>query len=157
MRNIQQLLEGGFRDWYEVERNTATLLAAVTAALEIDKLFGNQIGQLMRLTWITNSGKDVSPNHWQTLKVPALASLFGKRFEISGDQSATVRAMGLPADVESAAVRNTGVVNFRSVWRNTAQSWCDVNRTALREIIRSAKGLEMSLEDRKLARHPISG
>jgi hypothetical protein len=148
VRNIQRLLKGEIRDWYEVERNTATLLDAVAGALELEKLSGNQIWQLMRLTWITNNVHGVSPNHWQTLKVPALGSLFGKGVEISGDHSATIRAMGLPFDVELAAIRNTGVVNFRYVWRNTAQSWCVANRRSLLEIIRDARRPAMSLDDR---------
>ena len=91
MRNIQQLLKGEMKEWYETHQNTAALLRAVTASLVVDKLSGDEIWQLMRLTWITRNVHGVSPNHWQTLKVPALASLFGKRVDIRDDLATSIR------------------------------------------------------------------
>ena len=148
MRNIQQLLKGEMKEWYETHQNTAALLRAVTASLVVDKLSGDEIWQLMRLTWITRNVHGVSPNHWQTLKVPALASLFGKRVDIRDDLATSIRVMGLPAKVESAAIPETGAVNVRLVWRNAARQWCNENRNALRGIIRAAMRRGMSQEER---------
>jgi len=148
MRNIQQLLKGATKDWYKTHQNTAALLQAVTASLDVENLSGDAMWQLMRLTWVTNNAHGVSPNHWQTLKVPALASLFGKRVDIRDDPATTIRAMGLPAKIESAAILETGAVNFRRVWRNTARPWCGENGNALRAIIRAATRRGMSQEER---------
>ncbi len=35
MRNIQQLLKGDLKEWYETHQNTAALLLAVTASLDV--------------------------------------------------------------------------------------------------------------------------
>ena len=91
MKNFELLLKGEKREWYQIHQNTSALLKAVVGIIGIDKLSGDQIWQLLRLTWITMNVKDVSPNHWRTLKVPALAG-FGasSRFgHDAGDGSGT--------------------------------------------------------------------
>lgn len=136
MTNIRQLLKGDTLEWYQAERNTADLLRSVVASRDAETLSGDDIWRLMQLTWITTNGHDVSPNHWKKLKVPALAGLFGKHPGIRDDLETAIRAMDLPPSVEKAAIRETGVVNFRRVWRNSARTWCRKNRDSLRSIIR---------------------
>jgi hypothetical protein len=124
MKKFELLLKGDKREWYQIHQNTSLLLKAVVGVIGVDKLSGDQIWQLLRLTLITMNAKDVSPNHWRTLKVPALAGLFHIPEPQGDDLQSTIGVMDLPGGVASAAILPTGVVNFRPVWRNTARRWC---------------------------------
>src|SRR5271157_5438820 len=69
----------GTSKWYETERNTEALVKAVMAARPVRGLSGDDVWWLLQLTWITTSKGHTTKDHWQKLKVPALAHLFKKK------------------------------------------------------------------------------
>ncbi|MGI4826610.1 MAG: hypothetical protein ACRYFU_00205 [Janthinobacterium lividum] len=104
-------------------------------------LSGKDIWWLMKLTWITASNGHMVEDHWQTLKIPGLEHLFGKKGLITSDLCETVAGMQLPIKVREAASRKTGMVNAYRAYRNSLLTWCTENKNALREIISSAQKL----------------
>ena len=142
MSSVAQLLRG-HKDWYETEQNTADLLKAIISEQSIGSFSGDDIWNLIRLTWITRSD-----DHWKKLKVPALAQLWRMPQNVNGDLIKTIATMSLPPKVAAAAVKPTGFVNFRNEWRNSSRTWCATNRKMLVAIIRDAKRLERNDECR---------
>ncbi len=126
---------------YETERNTEALLKAVVDA-HVQGLSGDDVWQLLRLTWITKR-KD----HWKSLKVPALAHLFpkglrAKKADIRGDLKSTVENIKLSdVIVAEAAAKKTGFVNCYAAYRNSAQAWCKENEKELKAIVKAARNL----------------
>jgi hypothetical protein len=125
-------LTGHLRDqkgrWYGDEKNTAQLLKAVVASRSVRSLSGDDIWNLIRLTWITRTN---SRDHWKKLKVPALAELWGLPEGIHGDLKTTIGSMSLPPTIAAAAVEQTGIVNFYNKWRKSSREWCRQNRADL--------------------------
>lgn len=136
--HVNEVLKGANAEWYQTEKNTAALIRAITASRGIEGFSGDDIWNLMRLTWITVHGDEPTPDHWKGLKVPALAHLFGQEPVILDDLGVTVDSLELPAPVTAAARKTTGLVNFRNVWRNSCRDWCSANRKALIEILSKA-------------------
>ena len=136
MSSVAKLLQA-HKDWYETEQNTADLVNAIASEQARRSFSGDDIWNLMRLTWITRSD-----NHWNKLKVPALAQLWRTSQKVNGDLVETIAAMSLPPKVAAAAVKPTGFVNFRNEWRNSSRTWCVTNRKMLVAIIREAVQLE---------------
>lgn len=130
--------EGRKKDEYQGKRNTADLVQSVALSRQVNSLSGDDIWNLIRLTWISKNREGTSPNHWKNLKIPALAALFDKSFLISNDLPATIKNIQLPHTVASFALKKTGFVNFRPTWRNSSRSWCGRHQSALRRILRSA-------------------
>jgi hypothetical protein len=134
-------LAGRQKEWYETEKHTAVLLQAILASRAAGTLHPDDLWSLFRLTWITVNGQDVSPGHWKELKVLALAQLFRRTPTILNDLPSSIHAMRLPKAVAHAAVHETGVVNFRNVWRNSCRTWCRANHHRLVGIIKEASKL----------------
>jgi hypothetical protein len=109
------------RHWYNTEKNTAALVQSIVKSRSADKLSGDEIWSLITLTWITMGKKNVSPTHWKHLKIPALENLFNKKATSNSSLSATIASMNLPSTVAQFAKLDTGVVNFRSTWRNSSR------------------------------------
>jgi hypothetical protein len=65
-------------EWYTTERNTQALVKAVMQFRSPRSLSGEDIWQLVRLTWVTASDGKLVEHHWQQPKVPALAHLLKK-------------------------------------------------------------------------------
>jgi hypothetical protein len=135
---VTPLLQGPAREWYETERNTAALIKAVCNSRQMCTLSGDDLWNILRLTWITASGGEAVEDNWRRLKVPALAALFKRTPVPLGDLDSTIKRMGLPPQVAKTAVRTTGIVNFRNVWRNSSRSWCGASRELLIGILRDA-------------------
>jgi len=139
--NAQESLRGSLAEWYETEKNTATLLKAVLKSLKIPTLSGDDLWSVLRLTWITTVHGNPTPDHWKRLKVPALAELYHRSCEVLGDLPATLKRLDLPLTVTEAAAPKTGFVNFRNVWRNSCRTWCTANKKALIGIVTEAMQL----------------
>src|SRR2546427_2142000 len=117
--------------WYETEKNTAALVAAVLSARGANTLDGDDVWNLVRLCWITTG-----PEYWKKSKVPALGGLFFKQdIKVLADLNSTIDSAGLPKEVAMAARQPTGFVNFRNVWRESSLKWCRSHATALRSIV----------------------
>ena len=136
MKNVAQLLRR-HQDSYETKLNTANLVRVIISAKDVPALSGDDIWNLIRLTWITRSHE-----HWQILKVPALAQLWKRRSPRRDDLGESIADISLPAGVAHAAMHSTGFVNFRNQWRNSSRKWCKSNRRALIGIIIDAVGLQ---------------
>src|ERR1700739_2504674 len=113
MPNLASGLVGSKKKSYQAKQDTARLIRAVTQFRPIEGLSGDDIWNLIRLTWISRNRHGVSPNHWKKLKIPALEGLFERPTSILPSVQATVNAMGLPPVVAKEAARRTGIVNFR--------------------------------------------
>jgi hypothetical protein len=127
------------RHWYNTEKNTAALIQAVVKSRLADKLSGNEIWNLITLTWITMGKKHVSATHWKRLKIPALETIFNKKATADPNLSATIDSMNLPSAVAQFAKQDTGMVNFRRTWRNSSRKWCQQHRDELRSILSAAE------------------
>ncbi len=139
--SVLACLAGWKAKWYETEKHTAILLKAVLASRAVETLSADDLWCLFRLTWITVNGQGVSPEHWKRLKLSALAQLFKEAPTILNDLPSSIRAMRLPKSVADAAVHETGIVNFRNVWRNSCRSWCSANHHRLIGIMKEAEKL----------------
>jgi len=128
---------------YQAELDTGTLVAAIISHSEDSTLGGDDLWNLLRLTWITNAD-----DHWRSLKIPALANLFGKQARVMDDLDAAIVALNLPEEISKAARRETGFVNFRNVWRNSSRHWCQDNVKELRRIVRDSVRLGPNDQDR---------
>jgi hypothetical protein len=98
-RNLAGLLRDHKGEWYQTEKNTALLLSTILSSLNINKLSGDDIWNLLRLTWITLSKRRPARDYWKRLKVPALAALFEQEGTVLVDFKTTLEAMQLPAAV----------------------------------------------------------
>ena len=134
-------LGGWKRQWYDTEKQTSALLRAVLAARRPSSLSPDDIWCVLRLTWITEHDGEAFEGHWRVLKVPALAHLFRQKPIILEDLKSSIVAMQLPKAVTKGAVNETGIVNFRNVWRNSSRHWCATNHDRLIRIIRRASRL----------------
>jgi hypothetical protein len=132
--------------WYETEKNTATLLRTVLASRGANTLKGDDIWNLVRLCWIT-----AGPNYWKKANIPALGGLFKREIEIREDLVSTIDSAGLPKEVEMAARQPTGFVNFRNVWRESSLKWCWKHTTTLRSIVQEASRLKPQNRKSRLA------
>jgi len=141
MRSEPFTVGNSFNEWYETEKNTAGLIKAVLGSRDTKTFSGDDLWNVVRLTWITVRGQVVAKDHWQALKAPALALLFDREPVVLDDLSSTIKRMGLPAKVAKAAAQTTGVVNFRNVWRNSCRDWSRANREILTGILRDASQL----------------
>ena len=128
-------------EWYQTERNTEALIKAVMQVRSPRSLTGKDIWQLVRLTWVTANGGSLVEHHWQQLKVPALAHLLKRTAVPSDDLRATLSTMHLPAALEHAAARKTGMVNAYRAYRNSLLDWCEAHRGTLRSMITTAQTL----------------
>ena len=142
--NVAKLLKGNKKRWYQSEKNSAALLQAVVSARSGKPLSGDDIWQLLRLTWSTHSA---DRGHWRILKVPALLHLFPQSNSVqkpSRDSALqeVLDGMSLPRRVAEAAVKPTGNVHLRTAWWNSSRDWCDRNKPRLREIIGEAANLQ---------------
>jgi hypothetical protein len=138
MSNLAAYLHGQKKHWYEAHKNTADLVNAVLQSRSLGSLSGDDIWSLLQLTWITRAK---SGNYWKKLKVPSLAGLFRQPMNIRSDVNSTIAGMRLPQNVSTAAIKDTGFVNFRNVWRQSSRKWCQKNRAALLRIIEDARNL----------------
>jgi hypothetical protein len=136
--HVSSFLKRAIAEWYQTEKNTAALIGAVIGSRDIQTFSGDDLWNLLRLTWITVHRDEPTPDHWKGLKVPALAHLFGREPVILDDLKVTIDSLGLPPPVTAAARKTTGLVNFRNVWRNSCRNWCSANRKALIEILSKA-------------------
>ena len=162
----QSLSCGNVRSWYQTEQNTGRLIRAVFGYIGRDDLSGDAIWRLLTLTWITVHDGEATNSHWRKYKVPALAFLFGiEAPDVRENLSATLKQMTLPEDVRQAADCDTGMINYRGVWRNSSQLWCQKNVIALRTLLSRAYRLssddlrrfELAAEVAKLKEVPSPG
>src|ERR1017187_4294343 len=129
----QSLACGKASIWYQTERNTANLIRTVFGCIEREGLSGDAIWHLLTLTWITVHDSESTHSHWRRYKVPALAFLFGiDAPDLRESLSATLKQMALPETVRQAANCDTGMINYRGVWRNSSRLWCQKNVISLR-------------------------
>ena len=146
MINVAEVIAGneGKKHGYARKRNTASMIQRIVSCLHIEGLSGEGLWRLVSLTWITKSGRTVSPEYWKTYKVPALAYFFGKgqkkRRDLH-DLPSSIAALGLPDAVAEAAKEETGIVNFYAARRNSALPWCNANAAGLRGLVRDASKL----------------
>jgi hypothetical protein len=99
------------------------------------------------LTWITKSGRKVSPKYWKKYKIPALAYFFGKGQKKPPDLHdlpSSIVALGLPDAVAEAANEETGIVNFYTARRKSARRWCNAHAASLRWLVRDVSKLGSS-------------
>jgi hypothetical protein len=146
--NLSKLLKGKKAQSYQGKRNTAGLLQAVISARTGRLLSGDDIWHLIRLTWLT-----AADDHWRKLKIEALRQLFPQAKKIQRLSRATslqdaLNQLVLPKNVQEAAAKNTGIVNFRGTWRNSSRAWCKQNVAELRDIIRQAIHLRQNDAER---------
>jgi hypothetical protein len=147
--NARKLLMSRYEAaWYEVEQNTCALLKAVVAHRPPAKLSGDDIWNLIRLTWINAFQNEPVDNHWMYLKVPALAALFSADEPALDSIESAIGAMSLPLAVAQAAVAPTGMTNFYTAYRYSCRPWCQKNQGALREIIQRAMELGSNDQER---------
>ncbi len=133
--------------WYQTEKNTAALVAAVLQARGGKPLKGDDVWNLVRLCWITSG-----PEHWKIYKAPALGSLvLGKEIKIHSDHASTVDAAEFPEEVNVAARQRTGFVHFRPVWTKSSRNWCGNHAPALRRIVADTLGLKRHSDESRLA------
>jgi hypothetical protein len=118
--------------WYDAERNTEGLVKAVMATRDVHSLSGEDIWRLLQLTWITAHGSHPTDDHWQTLKVPALAHLFNRNACISRDLQSSLESLQLPQPVAQMAFKTTGIVNAYRAYRNSLKGWCLTNQKVTR-------------------------
>jgi hypothetical protein len=144
--HVSSFLKGATAEWYQTEKNTAALIGAVVDSRDIGTFSGDDLWNLLRLTWITVHGDEPTSDHWKGLKVPALAHLFGKQPVTLDDLEITIDSLGLPPAVNAAASKTTGLVNFRNVWRKSCRNWCSANRNALIDILSKAHILSQLYE-----------
>lgn len=142
MDSIARLLHR-HKNWYDTEQNTAALVKEVISEQPLTNFSGDDIWNLVRLTWITRSD-----DHWDKLKVPALAQIWRLPGKVTGDLTQTIASMSLPVKVARAAVKPTGFVNFRNEWRNSSRTWCAQNRESLVAVLKEAAGLKRNDQDR---------
>lgn len=128
-------------EWYKTERNTEAMVKAVMEFRSPRSLSGEDIWQLVRLTWVTTSEGRLVEDHWKQLKMPALAHLLMKTAITSDDLTATLSTMHLPAALEQAAARKTGMVNAYRAYRNSLSDWCAAHKDTLRSLITTAQTL----------------
>jgi len=105
MINIAASIDANQRkkEWYQAKLDTSDLIQKVVSCLHVGSLSSDDLWYLFRLTWGTpRKNRD----HWKTLKAPALAHLFGKRYQEHSDIYSTIAGMQLPDAVTSAAVRS---------------------------------------------------
>lgn len=139
--NLAGLLHGHKKEWYQTEQNTSVLLKAIFSSHVLDNVSGDDIWNLLRLTWITKSKQEPSRDHWKRLKVPALAGLWKQPVNVLSDLKTTIEAMDLPSSIAEAAVLPTGLINFRNVWRKSSIEWCRTNRNKLIALIQAGSNL----------------
>lgn len=125
--------------WYDTERNTADLVKAVLEAVPArerrERLSGEDIWALLKLTWISKGKKNGETTiHYKKLRETALETLFG-------DMNPTSKIM-------SAAEKRTGHVNAYRAYRNSLEDWCKQNAVLLRSIREDAKSLRSDDKDR---------
>jgi hypothetical protein len=150
--HVNDVLKGANAEWYQTEKNTAALIRAITASRGIEGFSGDDLWNLIRLTWITVHGQEPMPDNWKGLKVPALAHLFKRNAVVLSSLGATIDALDLPLPVSETARKSTGMVNFRNTWRNSCRDWCAEHRTSLIGILRNARTLPQNDDARyKLA------
>jgi hypothetical protein len=144
--NVAEVIAGNGekKHSYARKRNTASMIQRIVACLHIEELAGEGLWRLATLTWITKSGKKVSPDYWKAYKIPALAYFFGKgqkeRRDLH-DLPSSIAALGLPDAVAEAANEVTGIVNFYAARRNSALPWCNNHAASLRGLVRDASKL----------------
>jgi hypothetical protein len=151
--NVADVIAGneGKKRSYARKRNTASLVQRVVSCLHIEGLTGEGLWHLISLTWLTRSGKRVSPDYWKKYKIPALAYFFGSARERSRtlkNLSSSIVALGAPDAVADAAQAETGTVNFYSARRNSALRWCNDNADILRGVVRDVSKLGSNDQER---------
>jgi hypothetical protein len=165
MTNLAGLVRGHKKEWYQTEKNTSVLLKAILSSRVLDDVSGDDVWNLLRLTWITLSKGQPSRDHWKRLKVLALADLWRQPVDVLSDLKTTVEAMRLPISVTEAAALPTGFVNFYNAWRKSSMEWCRVNRNKLISVIHEASNLapndqsrfDLSTHIEGLPRVPLPG
>ena len=155
--NLSKLLKGKKARSYQGKRNTAALVQAVLSARTGRLLSGDDIWHLIRLTWLT-----AADDHWRKLKIEALRQLFPQGKKVLQLSRATslqnaLNQLALPKNVQQAAAKTTGIVNFRGTWRNSSRAWCKQNAPELRDIIRQAIHLPPNDADRLALAEKIDG
>ena len=90
--------------------------------------------------------------HWQSTKLPALWTLWGKRGEKPYIEDANeLRAYGFPPSIVKHAALETGIVNFYRVYRNSSLKWIRKNFRSLVPLVHKAAQLHDDDEARELA------
>jgi hypothetical protein len=143
------LARGKVKSWYHTEQNTGYLIRTIFGCIDRDDLSSEAIWHLLTLTWITVHDGEATGSHWKKYKVPALAFLFRTRAPVLRvTLSATLEQMALPENVRLAADCDTGMINYRDVWRNSSEPWCHRNVIMLRKLLNRAYGLSSNDQGR---------
>lgn len=155
--NLSKLLKGKKARSYQGRRSTAALLQAVLSARKGRPFSGDDIWHLIRLTWLT-----AADDNWRKLKVEALRQLFPQNKQIPQLSKATslqdaLSRIVLPENVQQAAAKRTGIVNFYGPFRKSSKAWCRQNVARLREIIQEAAHLQANDQQRLALAARIDG
>jgi hypothetical protein len=122
----------------------------------LSQLSGEEIWQLLRLTWITQSKKK---DHWKKLKIPALATLYNLKTDrpVSGDLPQSLEKLNLPLQVIAPAGKDTGFVHPYQAYWNSLRDWCVRKVESLRSILEEASSLGANDQDRLQLMDRIAG
>lgn len=157
--NLSRLLKGKKAKSYQGRRNTAALLQAVLSARAGTPLSGDDIWHLIRLTWLTAAN-----DHWRKLKIEALRQLFPQAKKVPQISRASslqdaVKQLALPKNVQQAAAKPTGIVNFYGPYRKSSRDWCSKKKVVveLRKLIKEAAHLQANDQQRLALAGTIDG
>lgn len=135
-------------NWVQQERDTNRLVSACADYLmQRDKILGEQLHALCRLTWITaNQNTSVT-----STKLPALQTIFGAHMDASTPEDAA-KSIGKVLGVKSSRVSaDTGFSNFYNAYRNSSLIWVKQHRAEIERLVRAARHLKTDAEARVLA------
>jgi hypothetical protein len=124
---------------------TANLVkACYEAKCRDNQLTPEKMHALCQLTWWGI--------HWQSTKLPALWTLWGKRGKPPyTDDAHELKSSGFPPSILKLAASETGIVNFYRVYRNSSLKWIRKNFRSLAPLVHKAAHLRDDDEARELA------
>lgn len=134
--------------WAPQQRDTNRLVSACADYLmQQDKITGDQLHALCRLTWTTTSNSSYITN----TKLPALTDIFGPAMNVSSLDEAS-KEIGVQLRTPRAWISaNTGFSNFYNAYRNSSKFWVRKHRTKIECLVRKARQLQTDAQARDLA------
>lgn len=134
--------------WAPQQRDTNRLVSACADHLmQQDKITGDQLHALCRLTWTTTSNS----RYITSTKLPALADIFGPAVDVSSLDKASKDIAALLRTPRARISANTGFSNFYNAYRNSSISWVKQHRTKIERLVREARQLRTDAQARDLA------